>query len=243
MAENKEGQSLITFRTDGVWNIQDIQSFVSAVASFYTTVYGLTKYRRASHEVAEETLYMHKRYLEDMMEYAPHPYMKEMMYLWEKMYHNFEKHMKEGYPYKKFMKEGYPYPPMPFPGMPNVPEIPRLSAISFIEDIKQSMIPDYQLQVYRVKMESPGDWSFSGLSDVVREFRELIKDLWFRNSQEKRKGELEIEAISRVLRDRYHVPPKENQKITGILTKDKKALENLEKEGKLLPIPEHIDNE
>ncbi|MFA7335698.1 MAG: hypothetical protein WC028_02850 [Candidatus Obscuribacterales bacterium] len=37
-----------------------------------------------------------------------------------------------------------------------------------------------------------GNFSFAGLAEVVKEFREVLKDLWYRNNQEKTLGELEI---------------------------------------------------
>jgi hypothetical protein len=37
--------------------------------------------------------------------------------------------------------------------------------------------------------------SLFGGAGIVRQFRELLKDLRFRNEQEKRKGELEIERL------------------------------------------------
>lgn len=56
------------------------------------------------------------------------------------------------------------------------------------------------LRIARVRMESPGLISFAGLGEPLRQVRELIKDLWYRNSQERERGELEIEAIRLFLR-------------------------------------------
>jgi len=48
-------------------------------------------------------------------------------------------------------------------------------------------------------MASPGGFSFSGLGEPLRQLRELIKDLWYRNRQERQRGELQI------LRDKIQV--------------------------------------
>lgn len=50
-------------------------------------------------------------------------------------------------------------------------------------------------------MASPGIISFQGLGEPLKQLRELIKDLWYRNSQEKRRGELELEMIERHIRE------------------------------------------
>jgi hypothetical protein len=49
------------------------------------------------------------------------------------------------------------------------------------------------LRIAAAHISSPGAISFEGLGEPLREVRELIKDLWYRNSQERRQGELVIE--------------------------------------------------
>jgi hypothetical protein len=56
-------------------------------------------------------------------------------------------------------------------------------------------MPESVLRVTSIKMSSPGSISLSGLGEPLRELRELIKDLWYRNKQEKRRGELELEIL------------------------------------------------
>jgi hypothetical protein len=46
------------------------------------------------------------------------------------------------------------------------------------------------LRVAAALISSPGAISFEGLGEPLREVREFIKDLWYRNSQERRQGEL-----------------------------------------------------
>lgn len=41
-------------------------------------------------------------------------------------------------------------------------------------------------------MTKPSAFSFKGLGEPLKEFRELIKDLWYRNRQEHDRGEIEL---------------------------------------------------
>jgi hypothetical protein len=53
--------------------------------------------------------------------------------------------------------------------------------------------PGYVLRVRSISINSPGPISLQGLGEPIKELRELIKDLAFRNRQERQRGDLEIE--------------------------------------------------
>jgi hypothetical protein len=119
-----------------------------------------------------------------------------------------------------------------------------------LQDALGSMPNPSRLAVATVRMSSPGLVSFEGLGEVMKEFRELIKDFWYRNSQERQKGKLEIEYV------RDHVKKLhargtgrasgelsreiEGTLIQSILTAISK-LEELEAEGLLPELPDHLD--
>ncbi len=65
-------------------------------------------------------------------------------------------------------------------------------ALMFAFDNLATLAPDERLRVASIEMNSPGQISLIGLGEVVREFRELLKDLWFRNLQERELGRLAI---------------------------------------------------
>lgn len=56
-----------------------------------------------------------------------------------------------------------------------------------------------QLAVRRISMASPGIISFEGLGELVRELREFIKDIWYRNLQERKLGEFQLRVIQQYL--------------------------------------------
>lgn len=94
-------------------------------------------------------------------------------------------------------------------------------------------------------MSSPGGFSFTGLGEIVKEFREFVKDIWYRNSQEKRKGELEIEKSELDLVEKY-LGLRERQasshELTITVESGVQGLIELERNGKLRPVSEHIDH-
>ncbi len=68
-------------------------------------------------------------------------------------------------------------------------------------DIDQIIFPTERLQITRVNIQSPGFWEFSGISKVLEQIREYLKDRHerikdnsYRNRQEEEKGELDIIA-------------------------------------------------
>lgn len=87
-----------------------------------------------------------------------------------------------------------------------------------------------------------------GIGEILKEIREMVKDLWYRNKQEKTKGELEI--IKRYLgicreNEEINVPmPKYLQKRNILIDetyKNIKQLKELESQIKLANVGENID--
>jgi hypothetical protein len=68
----------------------------------------------------------------------------------------------------------------------------QLNAKEIFDNIKDYSDEIQWLRVSRIKIESPGGFNFTGVGEIIKEFRELIKDIWFRNSQENTLGQLSI---------------------------------------------------
>ena len=105
-----------------------------------------------------------------------------------------------------------------------------------------------RLRVQRIRVSSPGGFSFEGLGDVVKECREFVKDVWFRNRHERAIGELEI--IERYLRIRdqhpeFDLPPvpgrRPDRDVINAVATHVVNLRRLEERGKVESIPENLD--
>jgi len=107
-----------------------------------------------------------------------------------------------------------------------------------------------RLQLRRAEIASPGGFNFEGLGALVEQFRELIRDLWYRNRQERAKGDLEIiRQFLELRRDHpdINVPPprylQRSRQLIDVTAESVEKLRRLERDGKLVQIPENLDYE
>ncbi len=104
-----------------------------------------------------------------------------------------------------------------------------------------------QLTVQSVRMASPGWFSLEGLGGIVEQFRELIRDFWYRNRQERTRGDLEIvRQYLELQRDFPGVPLepprylRKRRMVAELALEGIEELHSLERDGKILELPEHI---
>ncbi len=233
MAENQDGPR-IGFRTRGDWTAADIAILAASASGIYDALLTPTIRKR----LESDYVHLMERSLRRYDKIIGHPMYHELFHLWRE---SLDMYRKRGLPWVP--------PPMPFfsPLMGSQSTtIPAEEAI--YADLPRFCPESDRLRVDRVRMSSPGGFSFSGLSDIVKEFRELIKDLWWRNRQERAKGELEI--IEHYLSIRMQHPevdlpglfyPQSNRNLVEAVSEHVKNLKALEDRGRLEPVPEHLD--
>jgi hypothetical protein len=105
-----------------------------------------------------------------------------------------------------------------------------------------------KLRVRRIQISSPGKFTFEGSGEIIKQLRELIKDFWYRNKNEKLMGELDI--VDKCLKIRRENPdlrlppfPKDILKLTEVIGSSIGKIEQLERDGKLLDVPKNLDKE
>jgi hypothetical protein len=115
-------------------------------------------------------------------------------------------------------------------------------------DLESYAQPSERVVIDRIRISSPGGISFSGLGDVIREIRELVKDLWFRNKQERALGELDIIEKYLGIRERAAesdlvLPPlpSGHRPVAKQILEGINGWRRLEGDGKLEHVGEHID--
>ena len=64
--------------------------------------------------------------------------------------------------------------------------------IGYVYDNLDTLAPDESLKIKSVEIHSPGVVSFMGLAEVVKEFREFVKDMWYRNQHERQLARIEL---------------------------------------------------
>lgn len=83
----------------------------------------------------------------------------------------------------------------PLPGMVHEEGLAALSTREleyYLDNPGEYMPRSHELRVKQIEIKSPGGFTLQGLGEPIRELRELIKDLCYRNRQEREKGDLEI---------------------------------------------------
>lgn len=118
----------------------------------------------------------------------------------------------------------------------------------FLETLRLSAYRWYPLgrpRIARIQMSSPGIFSFKGLGEPLRQLREFIKDLSYRNAQERQLGELEIEAARLFLKQAKKASRIRNPEIVDrsvlFLAEGGRRLLQLEKANKLPRVGDAID--
>jgi hypothetical protein len=118
------------------------------------------------------------------------------------------------------------------------------SYIAFIYENIRTLAPEHQLTIDVVRISSPGIVSFQGLGEAIQQVREFVKDVWFRNRQEKELGRLEIARQHLLLQREYgDLLSGPANKIAVAALEQADALERLELEEKLVDVPGNVDPE
>lgn len=116
--------------------------------------------------------------------------------------------------------------------------------VGFLYDNIYRLAPNEQLNIGATRLSSPGWISFEGLGEPIRQLREFIKDLHYRNQQERELGRLEIARQHLELRREFGDLLSGPANKVGIAAlEEADVLEQLEIEGKLVDVPDNIDPE
>jgi hypothetical protein len=102
-----------------------------------------------------------------------------------------------------------------------------------LEHSEEVIAPSEQLFIRRIEMASPGGFAFHGLGEPLTQLRELIKDLWYRNRQERQRGELQILREKLELYSHLTLSVQHTDIISTYMFEDVKALGELVESGKL----------
>ena len=175
-----------------------------------------------------------------------HKYVGHPMYLYYKLFKLWRDLL------DKYRQHKIPYlPPLQFwfPFLPEKKEaFLRVTATEIFQNIEQYSSDEQWLKIYRIKIGSPGGFSFSGIGEILKEMREFIKDIWYRNKQEKILGQLKIIDEYLSMRRKYTnsnysllpLVPSEKE-LVKVLNEQVNKIKELEAKGKLENVAKNID--
>jgi len=235
--ENRE--NLIGFKSNEIWTLNDLQKFTGSITEIYS-VFSAIKIKE-NQEKRKSSNY--KRILEDydhyFHKYLDHPMYFEFYELQRRIIKDYISGKIKNLPNLQF------FPVTPFPKFEE--DIKQQSIFEIYSDISSYQSSDELIRIYRIKMASPGGFSFQGIGEILKEIREFIKDIWYRNKQDRICGQLEIIDKYLAIKDKYensnsNLPPASNEnEIRKILNNNVNNLKQLEKENKLIDIGKNID--
>lgn len=235
----ENSKNLIGFKTKEIWTLKDLKSFLTSIEDFYN-VFSATKIKENIENRKRET---YKRMFKDYDHYF-HKYLDHPIYF---EFIEFQRRILKDYlsGELKYFPQLQLFPVLPFPKLEEETKLPSLFDI--YTEISSYQSTEELLRIYKINMASPGGLSFKGIGDVIKELREFIKDIWYRNKQEKICGQLEIIDKYLGIQNKYensnfNLPPASSEdEIRKVLNNGVNNLKRLEKENKLSDVGENID--
>jgi hypothetical protein len=230
---------LIGFRTEGEWTAEDLAALPHAASRIYDAFLANHLWRRLDDELQRVTRQRFQLYAKELEHYAGGP-------LWHEFFHEWRRLAQKG------RLVAFPWL---LPGVGEATYAAGLPTPAHLyADIAAYSNASDRLLVAKVEMASPGGFNFKGIGEVVQQVRELIKDLWYRNSQERQKGKQEIASgeldvirkyltLQRDFPDTALPPPRfmpaDRSLVRGVQA-GVVEIRRLEADGKLLPVAANL---
>jgi hypothetical protein len=212
----------LEFLTGDSWSAYDLAAAMRALDEIYSS-FLLTRHlaviaNRRTQAIAQEL----DRYWHALEREGPH--FEMLAYEWSRI----------------IRRLGPGAAPFPFPFAPMGGGFQnQISATSdteldyYLSHSDEYMPPSDELVVAKIEMASPGRFSLRGLGEPIRELRELIKDLWYRNRQERERGDLELLQQKMAVLSQNNLPPPQVQVLAISVAAENEDLKRLIENGKL----------
>ena len=226
--------SRIGFRTATGWTADDVLVLTSSVRDLYNVALTYRIHRDLLARRAEYFTELSETQMRRMRKMGP--MLDEMMFA----YRDWIKHARS--------EPGLIPPPFPFGWSIPADQIPVPPVSDLFDNIRQYSSQSQRLRVFKIHIASPGGFSFQGIAEPIKEIRELIKDLWYRNKNENYDSQLDIIDKFLTLQRKHSnvqlpLPPAiaADKKLARSVEESARQIRELEQSGKLLPVPENLD--
>lgn len=214
----------IEFRTGESWTAYELAAALQALDGTYSTFLLARHLAVISNQRNQRSGEEYERYLHVLEREGPH---------FDMLVHEWLRFARRVGP------QGAPFmfPFGPMPGTSSTESSPQTVAKEM--DYYQShpdefMPPSHELVIENIQMASPGSFSLRGLGEPLREIREFIKDLWYRNRQECERGELELLKDKLALITQNNLAPAQIQVLAFTIADGNQDLMALIEQGKLV---------
>lgn len=191
-------EELIKLKLGGNWTLVEFETLLSNIRQLYCLFYAINDLQNTIDD-----------YLSSIEEYRhKSPY-------WDEYYYTLRKIL------KTHPKD---FPPLLHPLLPQKVSYENISDAIISGDwyIK----PNHEIKIKKIKMSSPGEIHIEAAS-TLREVREFIKDISYRNNHEKEMGELKIIEKKIEILTAIGVPKQEIGKIIMHMKKNGTSIEDM----------------
>jgi hypothetical protein len=224
-SEDNDNAAYVGFRTSDEWTLAELETFIRAVKALYNALLSA----RMCREVLEKQAAGRALWLlaaDEFDELGP-TFLPLDWRRWRRV--------------AKRLASNDPGPPL---------EQAQLEErLEEIISRPEMIVPEvHQIRIRRMRMSSPGGFNFTGLAEIVREFRECVAHVLYRGRQEKALGDLDLLAKWLAIAKEnpgveLPVPPylKQQRLLNDQALKGIQDLRQLEARGKVLLIAENLD--
>jgi hypothetical protein len=198
MGENTNDLPVIDFSTSADWWASDLASVLSSLDELYNAL-----------ALAKHLAKIEEEKLERSLNQA-----EENWFRFRKMgpdldmfFHEWARFLRHAGPDALRFLPGFTWGVPMSPG-PTLADTER-ELSSYFREPNAFLSQANRLTIVSIEMSSPGGFSLKGLGEPIKQLRELIKDLCYRNRQEQQKGELELLKEKLAIASQYKLSPQQ----------------------------------
>jgi hypothetical protein len=212
----------LSFRTDESWTAFELSGVLQGLEGTYATFLLARHLAVAANQRKQQLGEEYERYLRLLEREGPH---------FDILVHEWLRFIRRVGPTgTPFM---FPFGPISVPALESSPQSLGVEIDYYQSRPDEFMSPAQELVIDNIQMASPGGFSLRGLGEPLREIREFIKDLWYRNRQERERGELEILKEKLALVTQNNLAPAQIQILAVTIADGNQDLKALLESGKL----------
>ena len=236
-------KEIINFKIKGKWTLNDMTDLLTSINQIYNAVYAINIKQLEINMIIKSLAENFDDYCSYWIKHLDRSSLfKEFWRIWTEISREYIT-QKRSYP--SFLLPWF-YPLI----TTDISKIIEIDAIQIYKNIDTYIYPEQRLFIRKIVMESPGVITFEGSGEIIKQIRELIKDLWYRNRLEKQEKEIELKikkmdfakSLEEILRKQnYRQFIKPENELIEIIINGVNKLEQLEKDEKLENVPENLE--
>jgi hypothetical protein len=214
----------LEFQTKEAWTAYDLGRALSSLDSIYST-FVLTRHLAV---IANQRLQQSAEHLERYWEFLERegPHLDMLAHEW--------RHLLRRYgPGAASLV--FPFGPFRGPAAEQAAQtLPAAEVDYYLRNPSEYLPPSHELRIRRIEIASPGGFTLAGLGEPLREVREFIKDLCYRNRQERQKGDLEILKQKLEIMAQHNLTPVHVQMLASSTISEAEEVAGFIQDGHLL---------